>query len=779
MSEWDIGNLREFLEIVLNKYPVPEETYTYRQGQFDSITEDELRVGKKDLETYRNLIKDTGVQIVEEALDDDYILRAPNTADLAHIPYIAVLQSDESVSTKYGRYVVYLVDPYEDTAYLSLTIGASKTAGEYAKRLREVTDTQENRSQSDILRWLANWNRGLCTPPPNFSTGPIELTSSLNRSIPYGNGSIYHRKYTLDELPSNDDLVGDLNAIVETYLELLETKVSNVRLDLGDRRVWHISTEGKRWEGWSVDQVASIGWQLNPDEFDVDPQSLSSIEDSSVTRSEGQGYAFQFTQEISENDIIIAAVRGKSNPHSVYGIGKVEETAPALDTESLHESIKDDSHFIRVKWAEFDTMVPITLGTQIPLIDKTLTKIQEEEFNHVLGTTLVHAVAGGLYTSVARAVDSIENDSGINMEVLTDSTLEENEVSIEGREGTSDKNGEKIDDQKETWRLVEADRTEPRFDIDPDGIDLSNLHFKSEERLVKRTVNALKSGNHVLFVGPPGTGKSKLAQAVCDSLVGEEYKTTTATADWSTFDTIGGYRQRRDGRLEFTPGLFLKCFQNLRGKPINKWLIVDEFNRANIDKAFGSLFSVLAGDIITLPFSDEDGNEIIVHGTEPSVNKPISSNDFIVPNDWRLLATMNTFDKSSLYDLSYALSRRFSFVQVPAPAKSDIDIPLIKSYVACWPAVNPTDEEIEGVVDIWKAVQEKRPLGPAIIRDVLIASNGDLTPGVMQHVLPQFEGLMNSTQRDMLDRVAKTGHVDKTELELFGRQYFELDELNL
>ena len=44
----------------------------------------------------------------------------------------------------------------------------------------------------------------------------------------------------------------------------------------------------------------------------------------------------------------------------------------------------------------------------------------------------------------------------------------------------------------------------------------------------------------------------------------------------------------------------------------NKWLIIDEINRSDIDKAFGALFSALTGDPITLSFQSESGKQLLI-----------------------------------------------------------------------------------------------------------------------------------------------------------------------
>ena len=73
------------------------------------------------------------------------------------------------------------------------------------------------------------------------------------------------------------------------------------------------------------------------------------------------------------------------------------------------------------------------------------------------------------------------------------------------------------------------------------------------------------------------------------------YLPTTATTEWTTFETIGGFQPTADG-LIFRPGLFVDAIET------GRWLVIDELNRSNFDRAFGQLFTVLSGQAVVLPF---------------------------------------------------------------------------------------------------------------------------------------------------------------------------------
>ncbi|MBP2584734.1 MoxR-like ATPase [Streptomyces sp. PvR006] len=215
--------------------------------------------------------------------------------------------------------------------------------------------------------------------------------------------------------------------------------------------------------------------------------------------------------------------------------------------------------------------------------------------------------------------------------------------------------------------------------------------LKIDERTRRMLKNAIASHKAIMLVGPPGTGKSSLIWEVIREVQADpsaygmegphELMTVTADESWTVRELIGGDTIDSKGSIHFAPGYVLQAIQE------DKWLLIDEANRADMDRIFGGLLTWLTGDsmesVTVGRAAPGDPTEIRLGWADTPVSAPMTEDEgmpggvaqlrtieYKAGQEWRLIGTYNSLDAQRVFRFGLALGRRFAQIPVAPPEPS-------------------------------------------------------------------------------------------------------------
>jgi hypothetical protein len=535
----------------------------------------------------------------------------------ARVPWVAFLDARETTTTQRGVYPVLLIRQDLSGAYLTLAQGVTEP-----KKLGRAEATS-------FLQGVAARVRGQSSQLADAGfalDGNIDLRSDPGLGRDYEISTIAHKFYERDGVPSDDEIVDDLEALCSVYDRYVETKAEDpsalaaLAREFREQRPY--PTDHDRNQVAAREELAAALSRENLDAVVADPSRYDILK---INRFASGAY-------------------GGPGPQSGIHRGVIEGGAEARS--ALARTLR---HLL------YDDDVPAAQR-----IDDVVSNPDWKVFG--LGESLaVKALAvkrPAEWLPVFLYAGEMGKKRLMQAPALALLPLDETQFATAGA------------------RVVEAnrrlrERLEPLFPEDPWG-QMQFLYWLRDREAATRppqsgvgalagellldatwleeTLELIRDKRQAIFYGPPGTGKTFVARRLAEYIAQDAGRIEIVQfhPSYAYEDFVEGYRPTMepgasDGqvRFELKPGPLKRVADDASASESDWCLLIDEINRGNIAKIFGELYYLLEyrDETITLQYGG----------------------DFRLPKNLYFIATMNTADRSIAL-LDAALRRRFHFI---------------------------------------------------------------------------------------------------------------------
>jgi MoxR-like ATPase len=232
-----------------------------------------------------------------------------------------------------------------------------------------------------------------------------------------------------------------------------------------------------------------------------------------------------------------------------------------------------------------------------------------------------------------------------------------------------------------------------------------------QQDVIDQTLITLLSGGHVLLVGVPGLGKSRLVETL-GTVLGMHTKRVQFTPDLMPADIVGS--EVMDETLDDSGGARRRSFRFVAGPVFCQLLMADEINRASPRTQSALLQAMQEG-------------RVTVGGVEHALPKP-----------FHVLATQNPIEQEGTYPLPEAQLDRFLLeVEVRYPDLDAERVMLLATTGSAAAAARPTLSAEELLAA--QSLVRRLPVGETVVEAILSLVRGArpetaADDGVKRHV---------------------------------------------